>query len=354
MTNVPQIRESLVDSIIQEYGINVDATKQITLSNAQISARTRIYEAHHASVRSYLIDTPMTRRIACHPHVVGEQLDELALQAAEEALPIILELCKFERDEQLVFEQILRAAPGYKLHAAAEKLLHGSFRTVYVRPQYTHTSYREHDGMVQRQLRVVYENFSELPKDRDISLIMQDTVASGRSGEVAIKALLDQCESARSRIKKWILYGFISSYGLTVLEKIATSHDIPLIAFAMGNLTTLCSNNYDMPLYGVDESLWDKKHLISKLGALVDRDTLTEYMREFIPGADQPGDWSARQLKLFTGVGHEDGNICGHLVNSARLIKSLMSIGYFADWQKDLAVEELGKIEEQLATSRMQ
>jgi len=353
MTNVGQISESLTDSIIQEYGINVDATEQITLNNARVSEGTRIYEVRHASVRTYLIDTPMTRRIACHPHVVGEQLDKLALAAAERALPIILELSNFERDEQLVFEQILRAAPGYKLHTAAEKQLQGSFRTVYVRPQYTHTSYREHDGMVQRQLRVVYENFSELPKGQEIFLIMQDTVASGRSGEVAIKALLDQCELAGSRIKKWILYGFISSHGLAVLENIAKRHGIPLVAFAMGNLTALCSNNYDMPLYGVDESLWDKKHLVSKLGALVDRDTLTEYMREFIPGADQPGDWSARQLKLFTGLGHEDGNINGHLENSARLIKSLMSIGYFADWQKDLALEELRRIDDQLATSRM-
>jgi hypothetical protein len=354
MTTVRQIRESLVDSIIQEYGINVDATEQITLSNTPMPGETRIYEVHHPNVTSYIIDTPMTRRIACHPHVVGEELDKLSLEAAERTLPIILELSEFERDGQLVFEQILRAAPGYKLHEAAEKQLRGSFRTVYVRPQYTHTSYREHDGMVQRQLRVVYENFLELPKGQDFFLIMQDTVASGRSGEVAIKALLDQCELAGCGIKKWILYGFISSHGLTVLENIAEGHGIPLVAFAMGNLTALCSNNYDMPLYGIDESLWDKKHLISKLGALVDRNTLTEYMREFIPGADQPGDWSARQLKLFTGVGHESGDINGHLVNSARLIKSLMSIGYFADWQKDLAIEELRRIEEQLTSSRTQ
>jgi len=48
---------------------------------------------------------------------------------------------------------------------------------------------------------------------------------------------------------------FISLEGLKLLDKIAQSHSIPLVAFAMGNLTALCANNYDMPLFGVDEWL---------------------------------------------------------------------------------------------------
>jgi hypothetical protein len=348
MSNVNEFCESSVDSVIQDYGINVDATIPIKFKRARMSKGTRVYQVENASVRTYLVDTPMTRRIACHPHVVGKELENLSLEAAENTLPAILELSEVGHHEEIVFEQILRAAPGYKLHEAARKQIYDSFRTVYIRPQYTHTSYREHNGMIQQQLRVVYEDFSDLPKGKEISIIMQDTVASGRSGEIAIKAALDHCERVGSRIKKWILYGFISSRGLKVLEETAKSHGLTLVAFAMGNLTALCSNNYDMPLYGVDESLWKRTHSVQKLGALVDRSTLADYVQEFIPGADQPGDWSARQLKLFTGVGHENGNIRDHLENSARLIESLMTIGNFADWHKKLALEELGRINEEL------
>lgn len=250
------------------------------------------------------------------------------------------------------FEQILRAAPGYQLHRAAAKLIPDSFRTVHIRPRYTHTSYRDHDGVMQRQLNVVYENFVELPKNRDIVLIMQDTVASSKSAEVSIEAAMRHCEEVGSRIRKWILYGFISLEGAKLLDKVAQSYGIPLVVFAMGNLTALCANNYDMPLYGVDEWLWRKNHTVHKLGALVDRTTFVEYVKELVPGSDQPGDWSARQSKLFTGSGYEDGNIQGHLENSTRLINSLLEIGTFSEWQKQLAHNELRLLNEELAKSR--
>lgn len=136
-----------------------------------------------------------------------------------------------------------------------------------------------------------------------------------------------------------------------MLDKIAQSHSIPLVAFAMGNLTALCANNYDMPLFGVDEWLWQRKRSIHKLGALVDRTTFEEYLQEFIPGSDQPGDWSARQTRLFTGTGYESGSIRGHLENSIRLINSLLEIGNFSDWQKRLATNELKLLNEALEKS---
>ena len=352
MSNVGELCENSLESVIQEYDVDVDATVPIALKTTQMPKETRIYQVEGAGVTSYLVDTPMTRRIACHPHVVGKELENLALEAAERTLPAILELGEIGHHESIVFEQILRAAPGYKLHEAAARQINDSFRTLYVRPQYTHTSYREHDGMIQQQLRVVYEDFSQLPKGKDICLLMQDTVASGKSGELAIEAALDHCDQIGSRIKKWVLYGFISLRGLNYLEQVAKRHGLTLIAFAMGNLTALCSNNYDMPLYGVDESLWTRTHEIHKLGALIDRSTFADYLREFIPGADQPGDWSSRQLKLFTGTGQEPGNITDHLRNSARLIQSLMSIGNFADWQKTLALDELDKIGKQLIATK--
>ena len=350
-----QYETSLVDSLIQEYGVNVDATRQVTLKKKHLAENTRIYEVEHSSPNAYIIDTPMTRRIACHPYVVGQELEELTSKAAEQALPAILELCGIhepKKNGDIVFEQILRAAPGYQLHQAANRLIPNSFKTVYIRPRYTHTSYRDHDGMIQRQLNIVYEDFSHLPRNSSIFLMMQDTVASSRSAEISIEAAVNRSEKIGSRIKMWILYGFISLEGLKLLDKVAKSYGIPLIAFAMGNLTALCANNYDMPLYGVDEWLWRKDHSIRKLGALVDRTTFAEYVQELIPGSDQPGDWSARQTTLFTGTGYENGNISEHLENSIRLIKSLLEIGNFTDWQEQLARQELKMLEEELTKAR--
>lgn len=350
-----QYETSSVDSLIQEFRVNVDATKPAALRKTRLTEATRLYEVQYSPLNAYLIDTPMTRKIACHPHIVGEELETLTLKAAEQSLPAVLELSGIDKqthEGDVVFEQILRAAPGYQLHRAAAKLIPDSFRTVHIRPRYTHTSYRDHDGVMQRQLNVVYENFVELPKNRDIVLIMQDTVASSKSAEVSIEAAMRHCEEVGSRIRKWILYGFISLEGAKLLDKVAQSYGIPLVVFAMGNLTALCANNYDMPLYGVDEWLWRKNHTVHKLGALVDRTTFVEYVKELVPGSDQPGDWSARQSKLFTGSGYEDGNIQGHLENSIRLINSLLEIGTFSEWQKQLAHNELRLLNEELAKSR--
>jgi len=350
MVIVEQFKTSAVDSIIQEYGVNVDSTKPASLRKTRLSRDTRIFEVHHSSLNAYIIDTPMTRRIACHPHVVGKELDILVTDAADKSLAAILELSGVDKD--VVFEQILRAAPGYQLHQAANKLIPDSFRTVYIRPRYTHTSYRDHDGMIQRQLNVVYEDFSHLPSGRGINLIMQDTVASSRSAEISIQAAIDHCQKVGSRIEKWILYGFISLEGLKLLDRLARSHGIPMTAFAMGNLTAMCANNYDMPLFGVDEWFWQKEHSIRKLGALVDPTTFREYLQEFVPGSDQPGDWSARQSQLFNGESYEAGNIQGHLENSIRLIRSLVEIGNFNVWQDQLAATELVHLNRKLEETR--
>jgi len=335
-----------VDSLIQEYGINVDATTPVPLGNVQLDKDTRVFQVEYESLEAYLIDTPITRRIACHPHVVGQELQELSYAAAEKSLPAILELSRIDsRAGQIVFEQILRAAPGYQLHEAAKKFMPGKFRTVYTRPRYTHTSYRDHDGMIQRQINVVYENFSELPTAKEVFIIMQDTVASGQSATISFEEAVRHCEEVGSRIKKWIIYGFIALEGLKILQDLADSHGVPLVAFAMGNLTALCANKYDMPLYGVDEWLWRRDHQVHKLGALVDRTTFLEYVREVVPGADQPGDWSSRQTRLFTGTAYEKGDIQGHLQNSIRLIKGLLEIGTLTEWQSQLAFKELEMLE---------
>ena len=152
----------------------------------------------------------------------------MSLESAELTLKAILELAEVDTTRDgVLFEQILRAAPGYQLHKAAEKLIPDSFRTVFIRPRYTHTSYRDHDGIIQKQLEVVYEDFTELQKNRDIILIMQDTVASSRSAVISIERALKHCEKVGSQIRKWIVYGFVSLEGLKLLDQIARATVYP-------------------------------------------------------------------------------------------------------------------------------
>jgi len=340
-----------IDRLIQDYRIDTDSTSRVKIKKARVGKRTRVFRIDRKTPPTFIIDTPMAREIACYPHLVGKSLERVARRAAAEALPAILELSgirKNDRDCEILFEQILRAAPGYKLQDIAPRALGDSYRTVYLRPRYTHRSYRDHDGTVQREIEVIHENFMEFPKGKKIVLIMQDTVASGRSGEVSIDVALKYCQRSGCKIDKWILYGFISEYGLDVLYRIAEENDISMIAFAMGNLTALSTNNYDMPLYGVDEAHWQKTRTIRKLGSIIDRSSLEEYVPHFVPGSDQPGDWSARQTKLFNGISYEPGDIFGHLNNSIRLIKSLCDIGGLEPWQRQIAEKELDLLQKTL------
>jgi hypothetical protein len=340
-----------IDRMIQENKIDTDSTRIVRTRKAKLGKKTRIYEVSRSETPTFIIDTPMAREIACYPHLVGELLEQRSREAAAEALPTIMELSdvgKTQRGSEIVFEQILRAAPGYKLQDIVPKVLGSAYRTVYLRPRYTHKSYRDHDGVVQREIEIVHQEFSEFPQGKKIVLVVQDTVASGRSGEISIAATLKHCEESGCKIEKWVLYGFISEYGLGILQRIAKQNDIELIAFAMGNLTALSSNNYDMPLYGVDEAHWQKTHTIRKIGSTIDRASLKEYLPCFVPGSDQPGDWSARQRSLFNGKSYEPGDIVGHLNNSIRLIKSLCQIGCFEPWQQSIAEKELDVLEKTL------
>jgi len=340
-----------IDRMIQEHKIDTDSTRLVKTKKAKLGKHTRIFEIGRLALPTFIIDTPMAREIACCPHLVGESLEQRSREAAAEALPAILELSEVEgkrEDSEIVFEQILRAAPGYKLQDAAPKILGTSYRTVYLRPRYTHRSYRDHDGAVQREIEIVHQDFSDFPRGKKIVLVMQDTVASGRSGEVSINAILKECQKSGCKIEKWILYGFISEYGLEILYRIAKQNEISIVAFAMGNLTGLSTNNYDMPLYGIDEAHWQKTRTIRKIGSIIDRVSLEEYFPSFVPGSDQPGDWSARQRKLFNGISYEPGDIVDHLNNSVRLIKSLCEIGCFEPWQQSIAEKELDLLQKTL------
>ncbi len=340
-----------VDRIITEYKINIGRTKPLGISGLQKS--TRVFKVSEAAFMDnlYIIDTPSGKEIACHPHIVGKELDKLALSAAGEAAQTISSIIltnKKEDDTRIVVENVLRASQGYKLFPALKALLPSRpIPQLFIRPRYVSKSYRNH---VTRELQVVYKDFSELPKDKNIVLIKPDTEATGASGVLSVTEALNESKKRGSNITDVVLYGFIAIPALKLLKKTTDEHGIKLHAFAIGNISELASNNYDMTLYGIDESYFSKHGEIKKLGSIVDKSTLENYLQEFIPGCDQPGDWSDRQSRIFTGLGYETGDIKGHLTRSINLIENLRKISKYEAWQDAIARKEITKLRKVLST----
>ena len=81
---------------------------------------------------------------------------------------------------------------------------------------------------------------------------------------------------------------------------------------------------------------------MKKLGSIVDQKTLERFLPEFIPGSDQPGDWSDRQTSVYiTKEKKERIRINRHIKNSIKLIKNLKRISNFTPWQEKIAEKEL-------------
>jgi len=334
-----------VDRIISDYNIDAESTRPVKVYSASPTTKVFKVEKPELIEELYIIDTAQGKDIACHPHIVGETLKRLAFGAALEAARTVEQhagLSEIGRDS-VVFENVLRAAPGYELHAAFRELNRGrGFRDVWVRPCYERPSYRSHDEESSVRLDVIYEDFGTLPPNTEITVLKPDTEATGRTGQKSIERIMEQCETVGSTVRKVILYGFISSSGLKAINKTAESHEIELAAFSIGSITDLAHNGYDMTLYGVDESLWRVNRRIRKLGSITDVTTLERYLPEFVPGLDQPGDWSNRQTSVhITKDRKEPGNIKAHLENSGKLIKSLMRISNYEPWQEEIARSEL-------------
>ena len=295
---------------------------------------TRLYKVKRPELINdlYIIDTPSGRDVACKPHIVGKALKSACFEAALEAAKAMNGLLNISKEESIVMEHILRAAPGYELHRAFETLNpKNRLRQVWIRPRYTIPSYRDH-GDHARRLEVVHEDFREFPSNTSITLIKPDTEATGASSEKAVREALEEAEKVGSKIEKVILYGFIARDALQLLKETAEENDFCLIAFAMEDVMELAHNKYDMTLYGLDFSYWEKFMEPRKLSSTVPYEVLQDFLSDFVPGSDQPGDFSSRQSRLFNGNKWETGTIFCHLTNSARLIRGLKSISRGEPW----------------------
>lgn len=334
-----------IEKIIEKYGLNVDNTVQLHFKGLKRS--TRIFKISKPALgeNTYIVDTLAGKDIACHPYIVGKELDRLALSAAIEAAKTIRHVVltrEARSTKSIVFEHVLRAAPGYKLLPALKATLPGSrISEAFIRPKYIQKSYRDH---ATQELKTVYKDFSGIPHGKRIILFKPDTEATGASGKLALEEAIKESELKGSTITDVVLYGFMAIPGLRLLKDVADRHGINMYAFAISNISELAYNNYDMTLYGTDESYFSKYGEVRNLGSIVDRKTLKRYLPEFIPGCDQPGDWSSRQERLFTGRRYESGGTKEHLIRSMALIERLRKIPGYEKWQDALAQEELTKL----------
>ncbi len=343
------------EAVLENFPIDIHSTEKVNIGG--LKQGTRVFNIdlrsplipRDANVGSpFIVDTPSGMTIACHPHVVGENLGSLCLDCAGEFIRVLRAMNLFESGHLTVL-QILRAAPGYRMTEVLPK----NTPIIWIRAEYRAGGYRSHFNET-RKIEITYRDYSAVDPDVDqiSTILIPDTFATGVSAENAVIDLLGTGVKPR----KIILYGFISIPALTRLGELASENSIELISYAIGNMMQVAYNNYDMPMYGLDESLYSATGELKPMGSIVDSETLRTYLPGYVAGLDQPGDWSERQSTLSTGHGHERGDIIGHLTKSKKLIESLREINSRQPWYNDfhdtISSRELEKLENALETSR--
>ena len=342
-------KPDFTQSILDEFFLDTKSTTIIdTYPGAkllQIDARESPLIPNNLNLNDiYILDSEEGRQIACHPHIVGNELERLCYKAADVFKQALESLELFPPNETGILH-ILRGGRGYMVADVMPPDMH----IIDIRIEYTEDGYREHSDD-SRGINVTFTSFPELSSSQEIStLIIPDTIATGRSAEAAIKRVHEIGASP----KKIVLYGFISIPGLLKLAHICSDKNIDLYSFAICDLTQLAWNNYDMPLYGIDEGLYEAEGKIRKLGSIIHEDTLHGILPQYVAGLDQPGDWSERQLQLFNGNMNEAGNINGHCLKSIQLIESLDRINRSQPWYNErhgeIAQMELMKLRETIS-----
>jgi len=347
--------EENFEAVLENFPIDIYSTEKVKIGG--LKRDTRILKVDPKSPliqidanvgKPFIVDTPSGTTIACYPHIVGGNLERLSLDCAREFIKVLEAMNLFEYGRQAVL-QILRAAPGYRMTEALPE----NVPIIWIRAEYRTGGYRSHsDGT--RNIEITYRDYSAVDfyGDEMSTLLIPNTFATGVSTENVINDLLE----TGLRPRKIILYGFISIPALTRLGELASENRIELVSFAIGNIMQLAHNNYDMPLYGIDESLHSATGELKPMGSIVDAETLRTYLPLYVAGLDQPGDWSERQSALYTGQGYERGDILGHLAKSVKLIELLRKINSKQPWYNDFhettSLRELEKLKNALELYR--
>lgn len=335
-----------IDQIKEHFPVDTNHTKRLNIKT--LKQETRVYQvntnAPHISTqykgKLFIIDTKPGQEIAIHPSLVGQPFKEQCLNAATEFLKTAKNLKLIDPNDSLHL-QILRGGAGYMIGEACC----GQIPVINVRTEYHKDGYRAHSDD-QRNIHVTFDDLATSQREVK-TLLIPDTFATGRSAEAAVNHMGDKI-----RFEQVVLYGFIAIPSLLRMSELCERIGVDLISIAICDVTQLAHNNYDMCLYGLDESLYKETGELNALGSIVDEETLHDMMLRYIPGLDQPADWSERQDDLFNGHMSERGDIRGHLEKSRGLVETLDAINQGRSWynlvHRQNAVEEIMRIDEEL------
>ena len=340
--------EERLDAILDEFPVDVSSTKRVDLRGL---GDTRLYEVDLGSDlmpgnvgvdACYILDSEAGQTIACHPHIVGEELEALCLGCAG-GLWASLKGMKLIGGGGHSILNILRGSSGYRVWEASPS----GTSVISVRTEYSEDGYRAHSDDT-RMVSVTYSDLDPRNQAGFSTLVIPDTFATGRSAEAALAHLFGE-GVVPDRVA---LYGFTAIPALERLGLLCAGWGVELVNFALCDITQLASNHYDMPVYGLDESLWESRGELRKMGSIVDADTLRQMLPRYVAGLDQPGDWSERHLDLFDGVGVVSGDVAGHLRKSIGLVESLVGLNsgqpWFDGWHGGIAEAELGMLKRAL------
>ncbi len=328
-----------LNTIRELFSLDTGSTALQKLST--LSSSTRLYRVDTESSglvgedlgECYIINTSEGQMIASHPHLVGKELDVLSLQAASEFKATLQELDLITGSTCIL--HILRGSAGYMVHDVMPEL-----PLIRIRTEYKDDGYRAHSDD-SRHIEVTYSDYD----GRGLgTLIIPDTYATGRSVEAALQHIAGK----GGKPGTIIIYGFIAIPSMRRLSALCNEMGARLITFAICDITQLAANNYDMTLFGIDEHHHSATGELRMLGSIVGDETLREMTESFIPGLDQPGDWSERHTKLNNGYHEVPGDIRGHLSKSIAFIESLDRVnreqGWYNDAIKRLTETELGNL----------
>jgi len=312
------------DDIADFFPLDLDATEPVQVDGFGESRLYRVIESRLIPMGEpvgavYIVDSHAGGMVACYPHIVGEDLKTLCREAANDFVKAAKSVGVLTEDAAIM--HILRAGAGYMVADVMKEA-----PIVGVRTEYRTDGYRDHSDDP-RRLVVSYRSYPE-GLDEAATIVVPDTYATGRSAEAALLDLIGN----GFRPDRIILYGFIAIPALLRLGALCEVHGVDLYSFAICDLAQLAHNNYDMCIYGPDESLYRQTRRRGTLGSVIDRATLRRLMPRYVPGLDQPGDWSERQSLLFDGVTNRRGDIRGHLLKSISLIETLMEMNAGEEW----------------------
>ena len=340
--------EGRLEAILDEFPVDVSSTKVVDVPGLD---RARLYEVDLGSGlmpgdmgvdACYILDSEAGMTVACHPHLVGAELAELCLGCADDLWTSLRGLALLGDGDYSILN-ILRGSSGYRVSEASPP----GTPVISVRTEYSEDGYRAHSDD-SRRVRVTYSDLDSRGLGAPSTLIVPDTFATGRSAEAALTHLFGEGVEP----ERVVLYGFTAIPALERLGLLCAGWGVEMVTFSVCDITQLASNHYDMPVYGLDESLWESSGELRRLGSIIDVETLRRFMPRYIAGLDQPGDWSERHLDLFDGDGVVSGDVAGHLLKSIGLVESLVGLNsgqpWYDGWHGEIAEAELRRLRDAL------